>query len=285
MYATIAKMKRTGVCLLASILGFATPLAAATAADESKLTSVVKIKDIEGARSVFYNATTKSYLVVIQPGGQPNIGDWLVFYGTAKTMYQQLSFAFSGNGSDEWSISLRAPRAKHGATATFMSTPQSDIMQCGVNTGVRDLKSIAFSKVGRDEAAKLVANATFRSNAIVRAPLVLARDDSGVYYYVDQLREQYGGEAYRVFVGRKGAMRLTSLVDAAVDKAGMVFATKSGDLRLSVNAETKQKAATLTWTARSKAIALHSLEPGDATYLIYRELGVYGFLGTVCDDL
>lgn len=285
MYATIPTMKRHSAWLLALMLGYATPVAAAVAADESKLTSVIKVKDIEGVRSVFYNAATKAYLVVIQTGGQANIGNWSVFYGTAKVLHQQRAFSFSGNGTDEWSISLRAPRVKSGATATFTSSPTSNVVRCGIDTGAHDVKTIVLSKVGNDEAAKLVANATFRSNAIVRSPLVLARDDSGVYYYVDQLREDLGGEAYRVFVGRKGAMRLTALVDAAVDKAGMVFATKSGNLRLTVNAETKQQAATLTWTAKNKAIALHSLEPIDAMYLIYRELGVYGFLGTVCDDL
>ena len=56
MYAIISKMKRPGVWLLALILGSATPLAAAPAADESKLTSVIAVRDIEGARSVLYNA-------------------------------------------------------------------------------------------------------------------------------------------------------------------------------------------------------------------------------------
>ena len=30
-----------------------------------------------------------------------------------------------------------------------------------------------------------------------------ARDDSGVYYYVDRIAKIYGGKGYRVFVGKK----------------------------------------------------------------------------------
>ena len=50
-------------------------------------------------------------------------------------------------------------------------------------------------------------------------------------------RKVYGGKGYRVFVGKKGAMKQLPLTDVASDSAGDVFSTKTGDLRLVRNSE------------------------------------------------
>jgi len=70
------------------------------------------------------------------------------------------------------------------------------------------------------------------TSAIVRVPHVFARDDAGVYYYVDRIAKVYGGKGFRVFVGKKGAMKQLALTDVASDSEGDVFSTKTGDLRL-----------------------------------------------------
>ncbi len=38
------------------------------------------------------------------------------------------------------------------------------------------------------------------------------------------------------------------------------------------------------WIKGAKKTELTMLEPTDNRYLIYRELGIYGALGAVCDD-
>ena len=69
---------------------------------------------------------------------------------------------------------------------------------------------------------------------------------------------------------------MTTLVD---DAAGQIYGTKRGELRIVAN--TGDKA---TWRKGKKVEELVVLEPSDNLYLIYRELGIYGQLGSICDD-
>jgi hypothetical protein len=119
--------------------------------------------------------------------------------------------------------------------------------------------------------------------AIVHVPHLLARDDSGVYYYVDRIAKVYGGKGYRVFVGKKGAMKQMPLTDVASDSAGEVFSTKSGDLRLVRHNEGNKD--TMTWVKGEKRLDLVFLDPDVNSVVIYKDLGIYTFLGTLCDNV
>src|SRR5947207_1056188 len=125
--------------------------------------------------------------------------------------------------------------------------------------------------------------AAFLTSAIVRVPHLLARDDSGVYYYVDRYAKIYGGKGYRVYVGRKGAMKQMPLTDVASDSAGDVFSTKSGDLRLVRNSENNKE--TMTWVKGEKRTELVFLDTDVNSVVIFKDLGVYTFLGTLCDNV
>jgi hypothetical protein len=113
---------------------------------------------------------------------------------------------------------------------------------------------------------------------------MLARDDRGTYYYVDRLKKALGGKSFRVFVGKKGAMKQVPLTDVATDSAGEVFATKTGDLRLdhNVNNNSDQKAG---WIRGEKRTELITLDVDVNSPLIYSDLGIYPFLGTICDNV
>jgi hypothetical protein len=121
------------------------------------------------------------------------------------------------------------------------------------------------------------------TTALIRRPYMLARDDSGVYYYVDVIRDQYGGNGYRVFVGKKGAMKQKPLTDIAKDTAGDVFATKTGDLRI-VRDVTENKTE-IAWVKGGKRSPLVVLDTDANEPLIFKQLGVYAFTGNICDTL
>lgn len=64
------------------------------------------------------------------------------------------------------------------------------------------------------------------------------------------------------------------------DSAGEIYATKTGQLKIIADKDHKA-----FWIKGGKKTELTVLEPMDNRYLIYRDLGIYGSLGAVCDDL
>ncbi len=145
----------------------------------------------------------------------------------------------------------------------------------------------ALTQLTGDKAKAVLDKAQFLSPATSRRAYLLARDDSGVYYYVDAIRKEgddHHGTNHRVFVGKKGAMKLLPLTDQASDSAGDVFSTKNGDLRLVKNRYDETKVTT-QWVKGDKRTELVWLDVDVNSHLIYSDLGVYTFLGTLCDSL
>jgi hypothetical protein len=202
------------------------------------------------------------------------IGAW-VFYGDGKTMYQQriIGSSQSEGGTYEWS--LWAPRVTTLQMASMAVRHDKLIVVCGV----KDERSL--TRLDADQAKTLLGRATFYPALWQRQTRFLARDDDGIYYFVDELREEYGGQGYRVFVGQKGAMKEQAMTNVVEDSGGFIFATKTGSLKIIA----EKKTDTARWVKGAKKTELTTLVPGDNRYLIYRQLGVYGSIGTVCDDL
>ncbi len=59
--------------------------------------------------------------------------------------------------------------------------------------------------VPTNRLTQVLANATFRSSAVVRQMALLARDAAGIYYFVDRIRDKNSG--FRVFVGKRGKLK------------------------------------------------------------------------------
>lgn len=196
-----------------------------------------------------------------------------VFFGTGKTLWQQRIIGSSEQGAHlEWY--LWAPRAKGLQAANLQIDPASSFVQCRPkDDGKRKLTQLTA-----DEAKTLLARATFYPPLWERQTHMLLRDDDGIYYFVDELREELGGNGYRVFVGAKGALKELPLTNVASDSAGEVFATKSGSLKIVSDGNKAY------WSKGGKKTELVRLDPMENRYLIYRELGIYGQLGAVCDD-
>ncbi len=241
--------------------------AATAAADPSP--KPYDIKPLRDHLQVFQDAHGGTYVVHIVAGNnEPE-----VFYGTGKALYLQTDSLMSHDG-DAWSIRNYAPRSTYGyiertKDGTFQKT-------CG---GKDDA---VLTELTGDKAKAVIDKATFLTTGMVHWSLLLARDDAGVYYYVDQLADVYGGKGYRVFVGKKGAMKQLPLTDVAVDGGGYVFSTKSGDLRLVKN--TSGGDQTIAWIKGEKRMPLVMLDTYMEARLIFSELGIYTFLGTLCDN-
>jgi hypothetical protein len=122
--------------------------------------------------------------------------------------------------------------------------------------------------------------ATFLPPLWQRQAHLLARDDDGTYWLVDRYREEFGGKGYRVFSGQKGTMKELSMTNVVSDSAGEIYKTKSGDLKIVTESGTGKA----YWKKGAEKTELITLDLWANRYLIYRELGIYGRLGVVCDD-
>jgi hypothetical protein len=143
-------------------------------------------------------------------------------------------------------------------------------------------KTLPLTIVAADEAQKLVSAAKFVASPRTREPYALARDERGTYYYVDRGATPDTKQSFRVYVGRKGALKLQKMKDIASDSDGEVFSTAKGDLRLVTTNSTGKPA----WHQGKQRLELLSLPVSDNLPLIYSTLGVYAGqrLGTPCDD-
>jgi hypothetical protein len=214
---------------------------------------------------------------VVQPGS-----DGRAFYGTggkSKNFYEQIIYGRSSDGSaGSWDLSIWAPRVPNLQPGSIGKKADGTYFRyCGQDN------TTTLTQVTGDKAKAVLDKSAFFTSAIIRRPYLLARDDGGIYYYVDVIRKDYGGKGFRVFVGKKGAMKQKPLTDIASDTAGDVFATKTGDLRMVRDAE--KDSSTVTWVKGEKRVTLRVLDTDANSVLIFKDLGVYGFVGTICDNL
>jgi hypothetical protein len=235
----------------------------------------VDIKDIRDKVMVFQDKSGGTYVVYEQSDGAVSSRVW---YGTGKTLYEQIVIGRSRNG-DAWSVNTWAPRLSEIRPAAVMRNTD------GTFTKWCDGKDdFALTQITGDKAKTVVDKYSFVSPALVRRPHMFARDDAGIYYYVDRLDNAHGGKGFRVFVGKKGAMKQMSLTDVASDSAGQVFSTKTGDLRLVKTSDGETKPST-KWVRGEKKTDLIPLDVDVNSPVIFKDLGIYKFTGTLCDNI
>ncbi len=240
-----------------------------------------KLKAIDPAPAAgkldVYRDELDHYYVVPKAGAFDKLDDndqW-VFYGDAKGLYQQRVIGSSVQGANrDWT--LWAPRAKGMTGASLEVTADKAHLVCKNHDrdGARNLVLLAG-----DEAATLFKKAKLYPVLWQREAHLLARDDDGIYYYVDNIRDELGGNGFRVFVGMKGAMKELPMTNIVRDSSGEIFATKTGQLKLVAGT-----GKSLYWIKGGKKSELTFVDIHADRYLIYRELGIYGQLGAVCDD-
>jgi hypothetical protein len=232
------------------------------------------IKALKDHMQVFQDAHGGTYVVAMTDT------ESLIFYGTGKTLYVQVDSTKSRNG-DAWSIRAWSPRMPIDKFAGYGYVERIDDGTFRKVCGGKD--DSVLTQLTGDKAKQVLDKYSFVTTALIREPKVLARDDSGVYYYVDQLAEVYGGKGFRVFVGKKGAMKQLPLTDVASDTGGDVFSTKTGNLRLVRNVNQTDEAE-IVWVKSEKRTPLKMLDTYMNMQLIYSELGLYTFIGSLCEN-
>jgi len=253
------------------VLGMA---GAATTAAADPTPKPVDIKALKAKPIVLQDAQGGTYVVFRETD------EAKVFFGpNAKAVYEQVIIGSSSDGEGRWEYNTWAPRVPEGPHLGSLEHKKygTFLKSC------RGKDDMGLSELTGDKARAVLGKAQFPTMGIIRVPHLLARDDSGVYYYVDRLAKIYGGKGYRVFVGKKGAMKQLPLTDVASDSAGDVFSTKSGDLRLVRNSDNNKE--TMTWVKGEKRTELVFLDTDINSVVIFKDLGLYTFLGTLCDNV
>lgn len=187
------------------------------------------------------------------------------------------------SGKESWSVSFWDPRVHAGIDGG----PSVLMKDSGREYALHCAKeSRPLTRVPAEQAKALVAAATFAGRLWTRLPEKLLRDDTGTYYLVDRARTDERRD-FRVFVGPRGAMKQVPLKDVVDDSEGMIFATKSGRLRLVFARAGRPEE--LKWVDGKKSLALTDvpLDNYGNGRLVYMDLGPYSGarLGTPCDDV
>ena len=205
--------------------------------------------------------------------------DARIWFGTAgKELYEQANANRSADGAS-WMQGTWAPRIPNGRVA------QLQLRHDGSYSKWCDGKDdVPLTQITGDKAKAILDRSTFMTEFMTRRAHMLSRDDAGVYYYVDKFRDRYGGKGFRVFVGKKGAMKLLALTDVASDSAGEVFSTSTGDLRLTRTLGGESNTA-VTWIKGDKRTELIVLDTDINSSVIWSDLGIYKYLGTLCDNI
>jgi hypothetical protein len=257
--------------VIGAVVGVAVAVASVVAADPAP--KPVDIKALKSKAVILQDAQGGTYVVF--RGDDPK-----VFYGpNAKTVYEQVIVGSSSDGEGGWEFNTWAPRVPEGAHLGSLEHHKDGTFQ----KTCRGKDDMGLTELSGDKAKAILDKTAFVTMGIIHVAHLLARDDSGVYYYVDRFAKIYGGKGYRVFVGKKGAMKQMPLTDVASDSAGDVFSTKSGDLRLVRNSENNKE--TMTWVKGEKRTELVFLDTDVNSVVIFKDLGVYTFLGTLCDNV
>jgi len=205
-----------------------------------------------------------------------------VFYGDGKTFYLQRVFGYSHDQSEGMeSLTYWAPTSvprggelslEHGRWSVRCSDRRTPMV-----------------KLDETETSKLLARAVFKKWLWKRQAAAIGRDDDGTYYYVDRIRDDrpasetwadpHPPTGFRFFIGRKGKLREQTVTDTTIDSKGMVLISKAGNLVVD------DATSRLVWAKGKKREELVYLPIDLNALLIYRDLGLYGRLGTPCDDL
>jgi hypothetical protein len=229
------------------------------------------VKDLRSKLFVLEDAQGGTFIVLRDEHNR-------IFYGpNNKAVYEQIQISTSSSGTD-WSIGVWAPKSDGLSPASLDFKDGSYRIAC---TNVNP-EPVPLKQVPADRAKQIIAKARFLSTGVVRRAHLLARDDAGVYYYVDGIAKDYGGHGERLFVGKKGAMKELPLLDTAIDSAGEVYSTRAGDMRLVFDRDEPGKDHA-SFIKGDKKTELRLLDRDLNARLIYRDLGVYQALGTPCE--
>jgi hypothetical protein len=200
-------------------------------------------------------------------------------YGTAESMAKVRQPHGLSVG---WFFEPRHFNERHNASfrghdLRYYSRVEVEDGRCTLSCGEREVQ---LTLLEGDDKRKVFARDR-NPPAFDRVPHALARDRRGIYYYVDRGASDATARDFRLYRGRRGAMRQLDMRDIVSDSEGEVFESASGTLRLVVDRDEA------LWIQGKRSTGLKSLPVGENLGVIFNELGIYlgEPLGTPCDDL
>jgi len=169
-------------------------------------------------------------------------------------------------------VSISDPRFSGTQSSSFRARRDQATYRCGK-------RSTALQELPAARARQLLAAAEFREVSWTRVPHVLARDENGSYYYVDEILRQKDVPAsgQRIFAGPRGGMKQLRMRNLVADDAGEIYITADGRLRLVLDRASEPPAWRATWVrgAKRQVLTVVDVENAATRRLIYNELGVY----------
>ncbi|MCK5797248.1 MAG: hypothetical protein KAI47_08700 [Deltaproteobacteria bacterium] len=206
-----------------------------------------------------------------------------IFYGNPKKLYlQRVTSGGSNQSAGTWSATIRDERmlgVKY--SQLYRDAHGAIIMQC-------DRRKTQLTVLHDAEARHLLKHAKLYDHYAIRKPHLLARDDTGRYYYIERLgrsdHDRGIGLGFRLWIGRRGKMHLQRARDTIADEAGVMVFTTQGTIK------TNGRRDRAWWIAKGQKTRLElTVVPRNKTtsVMIYRDLGVYSGLRfwRPCDDL
>jgi hypothetical protein len=269
-------MRRTLPCVLLFVAGCSVASASAPAKEAPQPADVSAVKD----KLTVWTDGKKHYLALVMTTDS----DKPVFWSAdGKEFYTMRVIGGGSEGDDAHLKKLDRvfwePRVDAPYKASYdYKKDDKGAAEFQVQCNERHTKLTALPAA---EATALVGAAKFYKPRWNHYAYSLARDNTGKYYYVDNVREPEHAKNFRLWAGMKGAMKQQKMTNVVSDSEGDIFSTKTGSLRLILDKHET------TWMQNEKKTKLVFLEPSDNHIMIYTDLGVYTGepLGTPCDDL
>lgn len=211
-----------------------------------------------------------------------------LFYGNGKRFFLQRCPNRSRN-PPRFSLVFSDPRARRQSLSIFNYRPPEN----GGSFFLCDNRKTPLFELDGAQRTRILNKASFHQIYWRRQPHLLARDDDGVYFYVDRGYVPSNGRQapsadlkdFRLWVGKRARMKRVKLNDVIVDPAGQIFITKKGKLRVE-NAAKKR----YIWQVGDKRVVLTQVPLDNyngGLMMLYRQLGPYlgERLERPCDDL
>lgn len=224
------------------------------------------------AKGVLLHDGKQHYILMASP--DPVTGT-AMFYGDGKTFYRLLiDVAANDRTERSWAI-VDERRGRHGWMSELSRKDGAYAVTCRSTEDETTLTMLPES-----DGRALLAKAAFKERLMDRRPYLLGRDGT-TYYYADVASTPEDTD-YRLYVGKRGAMKRLKIKHIASDSDGLVLTVPQGTLRYRIDPEEA------SWTAKAKKPVVLSfvdlLQNGE---LIYNELGVYvgKRFGVPCDDM
>jgi len=211
----------------------------------------------------------KGHYVAYVPG---NID--VLYVGTTQKLYAQRIVSGGSEGDKRLEFYFWEPRTRAPAEAEFQMREGKFTLTCAK-------KQLAFTPVPKAQGDALLKKMKLFKPRWQRRGYAIARDEEGVYYYVDHLREPDDNTDFQLYIGEAGSLVPVETRVVASDRDGDIFGTPDGKLRFSHQAREAE------WMQNGTKHKLKYFDIVDLAQDVYTKFGVYKgeSLGTPCDWL